>query len=283
MARISVIAAPYHAGAYGIRVGSGPLRLLKDGLIARLEEDGHEVTLEQIAPVDDFEGEIGKTFEIKRRVADKVAGARADKAFPLVVAGNCNVEVGVWAGIAPRNAGLIWFDAHADFDTPDEHRSGYLDGMGVATMAGQCWHAMTATVPRFQPFDLGGLLYCGIRDFSDGQLEKVQRFGVAAVVGRLDGCTAYVQEFTRMMSGFRHREVMIHLDVDCLDTSVGIANEYAAPGGLSLLDLDACVRCACAAARPLSLTIASFNAELSGADRISAAAIDTARTVAAAV
>jgi arginase len=176
--------------------------------------------------------------------------------------------------------GLLWFDAHPDFDTPDEHLSGYLDGMGVATMAGQCWRALTSTIPGFEPFPLDQLLYCGIRDFSPGQWAKVRELEIPAVAGRLDGSTDYQKGLAERMADYRHGEIMIHLDVDCLDISVGMANEYAAAGGLSAEALNACLETACAAARPISLTIASFNPNLDGAERISAAAIRAARAVA---
>ena len=282
VAHVRLISAPYHAGAYNLRVGGGPERLLDDGLEEALRAAGHSTSLRVVEPVDEHEGEIGKSFELKRRVSREVAEARRDGLFPLVLAGNCNVEVGVWSGMGAAEAGLVWFDAHPDFDTPDEHRSGYLDGMGVATLAGQCWRNMAATIPGFRPFDVTRLLYCGIRDFSPGQLEKVQAAGIRAAVGSKEEGADYLTGLEEALDGAPFAEALVHLDVDCLDTSVGIANEYAASGGLGVEELHACLARACAAARPVSLTIASFNPFLEGADRISAAAIESAVIVASA-
>lgn len=276
MVAVRIVTAPYHAGAFNQRVGAGPTRLLDDGLEAALRGEGHDVSVAVVPPVDEFEGEIGRTFEVKRRIARAVAEARAGGAFPLVLSGNCNSEVGVWSGMAAPDAGLVWFDAHPDFDTPDEHRSGYLDGMGVATLAGQCWRGLAATIPGFRPFDPRRLLYCGIRDFGPGQLEKVHAFGIPAVIGSKETDTDYAAGLDALLETVSFSEALYHLDVDCLDTSVGIANEYAAAGGLSEEELQACLARACAAVRPLSLTIASFNPFLEGAERISAAAIAAA-------
>jgi arginase len=276
MAEVRVIAAPYHAGAYNVRVGAGPTRLLEDGLEAALRQAGLRTSLRLIDPVDEFEGEIGRTFELKRRISAQVRDARAAGAFPLVLAGNCNSEVGAWSGLGAYSAGLIWFDAHPDFDTPDEHRSGYLDGMGVATLAGQCWRNLTATIPGFRPFNLERMLYCGIRDLDRDQRGKVEAAGVRAVFGSKAEETDYAGGFERELRAISFAESLIHLDVDCLDTSVGIANEYAAPGGMNVGELHSCLKRACEAARPLSLTIASFNPALEGAERISAAAIEGA-------
>jgi len=279
---VEIIAAPFHAGARGERVGAGPLRLIDDGIEAALRDAGFETRLSWISPVEDHEGEIGRTFEVKRRVAEAVAGARARGAFPIVLAGNCNTSVGVWAGLGAETAGLFWFDAHPDFDTPDEHRSGYLDGMGVATLAGQCWRNLAATIPGFRPFPVERLVYCGIRDFGPGQLEKVRAAGIRAAIGSTARATDYVASLGPLLEALPFAEAMVHLDVDCLDTDVGIANEYAAPGGLGEEQLANALELCCVAARPISLTIASFNPAFDGAERISAAAIAAAVAVAGA-
>jgi arginase len=114
------------------------------------------------------------------------------------------------------------------------------------------------------------------------QLETVEAAGIAAVMGSKEGSAPYAERFSAAVGALPFQAAMIHLEVDCLDTSVGLANEYAAPGGLSVPDLHGCLRSACAAVKPLSLTIASFNPNLDGADRISAAAIAGAVIVASA-
>jgi len=263
-------------------VGAGPTRLLEDGIEAALRSAGLKTALSIIEPVADFEGEIGRSFELKRRIAVAVAEARSAGAFPLVLSGNCNATVGVAAGAHEPEAGLIWFDAHPDFDTPDEHRSGYFDGMGVATLAGRCWHAMAATIPGFRRLALDRLVYCGIRDFEPGQREKVEAAGIRAVFGSADESVDFPCRLAEEIAAAGFQRAMIHLDLDCLDTSVGRANDYAAPGGLTAEDMDACLGRLCEAVRPLSLTIASFDPRLEGAGPISQAAISAALRVCAA-
>lgn len=109
--------------------------------------------------VDAFEGEIGRTFEVKHRVASAVSDAVGNERFPLVLAGNCNTSVGVHAGLNEPEVGVVWFDAHPDFNTPDEVTGGYFDAMGVATLAGQCWHKLAASIPGHRPLDLTRLVY----------------------------------------------------------------------------------------------------------------------------
>ncbi len=89
---MDVIAAPFHAGVEAERVGKGPSRLLAAGLTDALRNGGAEVRLVRIGAVDRHEGEIGRSFEVMRRVAVAVVHARAAGRFPLVLAGNCNAS-----------------------------------------------------------------------------------------------------------------------------------------------------------------------------------------------
>jgi arginase len=186
----------------------------------------------------------------------------------------------VFSGLDDDEAGMVWFDAHPDFDTPDEHGSGYFDGMGVATLAGQCWRRLASTVPGFRPIDLRRFLYCGIRDFEPGQSEKVAAARIAAVRGSTVHEIDFAKELENALGRVDAGRMAIHIDLDCLDTSVGRANEYAAPGGLDPGQLNDCLAAVCRKAKPLSLTIASFNPDLDGADAISPAGIASAVLVA---
>ena len=279
MRSIDVIVAPFHAGARCCRVGNGPDRLLRAGLLEALQDNGAEAKVVEIASVHNFEGEIGRSFEIMRRVATCVSSAKRKGRFPLVLAGNCNTSVGVYAGLGQTCGRVIWFDAHPDFDTPDECISGYFDGMGVATILGQCWQRLAASVPSFRPMDPSKLVYCGIRDFEPGQREKVEAYALRAVYGSTTQDVNFARELDDHLAAADGLP-LIHLDLDCLDTSVGQANEYAAPGGLSADDLAACMRRAVLGAPPAAMTIASFNPDLPGSAAIAAAAIRAAAIVA---
>ncbi len=271
MAAARIILVPYHAGVPDERVGRGPGRLIEDGLADDLAQCGLDCEIAAIPPVDEFEGEIGKSFELIRRVSSAVSDAQAMGELPIVLAGNCNTTNGVWAGMGDSSLGVVWFDAHPDFDTPEEHRSGYFDGMGASTLTGQCWKAMAATVPGFRPLAMDRLLYCGIRDFESGQAERVRGHGVAAVFGSTERETDYVAGFREALASAPFERAVVHIDLDCLDTSVGQANEYAAPGGLTAEQLIECMRLVRERVTPAAVTVASFNPDLQGADRISAA------------
>ena len=67
---------------------------------------------------------------------------------------------------------------------------------------------------------------------------------------------------------------LVHIDLDCLDTSIGLANEYAAPGGLGANDLMDCLDVVFAKRKAIALTVASFSPNLKDGDRIADVAVN---------
>jgi hypothetical protein len=109
---------------------------------AGLTEAGWEVRALVVPPVDETLSEAARIFELDRRLADHVAAAAARDAFALVLGGNCISCLGTTAGIrGDEDLGVVWFDAHADFDTPDDNLSGFADVMSLAILTGNCWRA----------------------------------------------------------------------------------------------------------------------------------------------
>ena len=81
-------------------------------------------------------------LDVDEAVAVAVDEALFGDSFPLVVAGNCNVTLGVRAGLqrgGDGDAGLVWLDAHGDFNTPATTETGYLDGMPLAMLCGRAY------------------------------------------------------------------------------------------------------------------------------------------------
>jgi arginase len=271
---ITVIFSPYHVGTFNHRVGAGPFCLRQHGIIEAIKSLNINVTTKEIDPVDDFEGEIGKSFEILRRTANFVKEARSISSFPIVLAGNCMSTVGVAAGIGDvRQLGCIWFDAHDDYNTPSTMTSGYLDGTGVSMLSGESFHAMTSTIPGHKPLDLKQFVYCGLRDVNDIERKRVTESEMGIVWGDVNQKVDFTAELGIAITRQALGNVMVHLDLDVLDISLGRINEFAAPGGLFEDDLIGCLGQITTKTQPVSLTVASFNPHLGGEENISKIAI----------
>jgi arginase len=264
---ITAIISPYHMGVCGKEVACGPNALIQAGLLEALRQLGlivYEIVLE---PVDEFEGEIGRSFELHRRTSKAVTRAVESNSFPLILSGNSSSTVGVMSGISNSRLyrdtelpGCLWFDAHDDYNTPDTILSCYLDAMGIAMLEGEAWKALLETIPGFRPLNLKRkLVHCGMRDVTEEQRDRVVHAGFPIVWGSTEEKVNFKDELQSLLIQKGASPRVVHLDLDCLDTSVGIVNKYAAPGGLSKQDLVGCMDMVPARSWPLSLTIASYD------------------------
>ncbi|HYO50535.1 MAG TPA: arginase family protein, partial [Chloroflexia bacterium] len=169
MKKVQIIAVPYDSGHRGLRMGKGPGHLLEHGLTDKLSAAGHDVSVQYVEAESTFTLEVGTSYELYRSLAGCVRVACEAGRFPLVLAGNCGSVLGTTAGVRPARLGVIWLDAHGDFNTPDTTTSGFLDGMALATATGRCWSALAATIPGFSPIPDANVIQVGVRDLDPAE------------------------------------------------------------------------------------------------------------------
>ncbi len=257
---IQLLLVPYDSGHRGWRCGAGPEHLLRAGLRGHLERLGHVVTAVQIIEddPDNQPAEIRTAFELARRLAHAVRSSRAAGDFPLVLSGNCNTAIGTLGGLSAAPCATFWFDAHGDCNTPETTTTGFLDGMGLATAMGLCWHDLAETVPGFQPIPPQITFLLGVRDLDPAEESWLGKSPVTAVsVEQLPGGLPLLLKRAAIADVVGY----LHLDVDVFDPAVGRANYLPVPHGLSLDQLTGAI----AAIRdrlPLAAaTVASYSPE----------------------
>lgn len=255
--KLTLLSVPYDSGLRGYRMGAGPEHLIGSGLTARLKGLGHATETVTLKHRTDPPAEIRTGFELMQEVADAVSLATDTGRFSVVLSGNCNTSVGTIAGLG-RDIGVVWFDAHGDFNTPETTTSGFLDGMGLAVLVGRCWSSLAGTVPGFRPRREEDVVLAGVRALDRAERELLDSSGVNVVSpeGLRDGHTlgSIVTPLAPRVQG-----VYLHLDPDVIDPSHGRANTYAAPGGISPDELLAAVREVCSQADVRAVGIASYD------------------------
>jgi len=144
---------------------------------------------------------------VGERVADAVREVVAGDGTAVVFAGSCDVAAHVVAGLGDPDVGVVWIDAHADFNTPETSVSGFWPGMALAQVA------------RAVPEERIALI--GLRDLSPpAEAERLERSDIRLGDGALAGVDA--------------ERVYVHVDLDALDPSVARAYvDEPVPGGLS--------------------------------------------------
>jgi arginase len=270
---ITIIFSPYHVGLRDHRVGNGPHRIRSAGLVQKLRGLGLTVKFIEIEPVDNFEGEIGRSFEVMRRISTAVKDTVSNNSFPLILSGNCMASVAVACGLQERDLAFIYFDAHDDLDSPDVNENGYFDAMGLSMLRGESWKTLMKTVPGFEPFDYKRFLYCGLRDQSDIQRQRVIDAGMQSTWGSTETKVDFAAELKTQLQRKNYSPALVHLDLDVLDESYGKVNDYPSPGGMFESDLIACMELVPRFAAPKSLTVCSFDSDAGDGDKIATIAI----------
>jgi arginase len=144
---VGLIGVPSSAGAHWPGQEKAPRALREAGLVERLESSG--------LAVSDY-GDLSRTrfrpdperrnpqnleavAEVVRAVADRVEVTLRAGETPLVIGGDCTIELGVLLGFlrAGRDPALLYFDGGVDLRTPETNPTGILDSMGVAHMVGE--------------------------------------------------------------------------------------------------------------------------------------------------
>jgi len=174
--------------------------------------------------------EVAACMGIVRGLQGQVRRVVAAGGFPLVLAGNCHSALGTVAGLGGR-VGVVWFDAHADFNTPETTSSGFFDGMALALLTGSGWETLRATIPGHEPVPEEHVVLAGARDLEPGEQERLTSGAVLR---------AQASDLAEQLDTLRERvaNVYLHIDADVLDPSVGRANRYACDRGFTLEELE---------------------------------------------
>jgi arginase len=229
MRPILLIDVPYDCGQFGARMGAGPAFLIERGLPEWLGAAGYAVRRASVRLPDAFHTEWRALSLMQEQIAALVRQTQASGERALILSGNCAPAAwGVLSARPSNTTAVLWFDAHADFNTPETSPSGFLDGMALAVAVGHCWRACA---PMFQtkPVPEEHVIQVGVRSVDDEERRRLDRSRVhQSAANAVD-----VNQALDVISG-TVRHAYLHLDLDVVDASELRANQYALNGGPSV-------------------------------------------------
>lgn len=242
---VQVIQVPYDSAHRNLRMGQGPQHFIEQGAARFLEQRGHQVQVSCIESENAFRAEIATAFELYSKLAESVRSAVLQRRFPLVLSGNCSSCIGTLAGItSAAPVGIVWFDGHGDFDTPETSVTGFLDGMGIAMATGRCWKAMLHQIPGFRPAAEENVVVVGAREFDPEELADYQRSSITLIHAeriRQEGIQAPLEPVLKSLQS-RVEQIYLHIDLDVLDPQEAKANEFAPPDGLTVSQVESAIQ-----------------------------------------
>ncbi|XVH31496.1 arginase [Haloferacaceae archaeon DSL9] len=188
---VRIIGAPTDYGANRRGVDMGPSAIRYAGLAEHLTAAGVETKdagdllapraeerdPDAAAPADGNAKFLRETEDVCSRLADEVEATLRDEECPLVLGGDHSVAIGSLVGSArDADLGAVWFDAHADLNTPTTSPSGNVHGMPLAAALGIDDFADTewANATRLAKENV---VLVGLRSVDDAEKELIEAEG----------------------------------------------------------------------------------------------------------
>lgn len=247
---VGIVGVPLSYGASMAGVDMGPAALRVARLIERVSNLGYEVRdlgdlpLERSRSAAKPEDNLKYLNQIKsacEELAKQVDGIMTAGELPITLGGDHSIAIGSFAGFAAdcrkRNEvpGLIWFDAHADMNTPETTPSGNIHGMPLAVLLGYGAPELTnigGFSPKIKPE------YCvhiGARDIDRGERGLIEQLGIRFFTMReidergMNACMNDAIEIASKASG----GYAVTFDVDVLDPGDAPGSGTLVRGGLT--------------------------------------------------
>jgi arginase len=251
------------AGARTPGAEDGPFALRRLGLVERLVAAGHTVDdlgdipgvyeTRWITAPEHGVNNLPRILQVNRHTHACVLGVRRKNpdAFLLVVGGDHSLAIGTLAGLADAcdRLGLIWIDAHADFNTPASSPSGNLHGMSLAVACGRGHRDLRCIADRRPLIDESDVWLLGFRDVDAGELAGLQASRVnrrSTQEWRAAGVVDTLLAAGRALAA-RCDHVHLSFDLDVLAPEHVRGTGTPVPGGLTIDEarqaLDALHRC----------------------------------------
>ena len=230
MKQISIIGVPSDYGQRRRGVDMGPSAIRYSGVVERLQALNYNVKDEgdiRLQLKEDLQGDpkllnLEEIIHLSEELASKVSGVITDNSIPLVLGGDHSIAIGTLAGLGNHydNLGVIWFDAHADINTPATTPSGNIHGMPLAVSLG-LGHERLTNIANYAPkIKKENIIIIGARSVDEGERELIKRLGIKIYtmheIDRL-GMTKVMEESINYFKARHVDGVHLSLDLDALD------------------------------------------------------------------
>lgn len=244
--QIDIIGVPIDMGAGRRGVDMGPSAIRYASLREKLIDLGY--TVEDTGNIEVAIMETCRITEPKlkyidcivpmaRRTAGAVATSIQGGRFPLVLGGDHSIAIGSIHGATKhKKLGVIWVDAHADFNTPETTPSGNIHGMPLAALCGLGDPRLTSLWDELVPaVDPGRVAIIGARDLDPGEKRSLSEAGVMVMgmeqIDRLGMVTAIEKAIARVSRDVDG--IYLSFDMDALDPRHAPGVGTAVTGGLT--------------------------------------------------
>ncbi len=234
--RVCVIGVPLDLGQDRRGVDMGPSAVRVAGLSGKLEALGFQIEdagnvpvplAEQRQPGNPKAKYLHDIARTCQEQADWVVETLEAGQFPLVLGGDHSIAIGTCSGVSQfcrkrgRRAGLLWLDAHGDFNTPETSPSGNIHGMALACLLGFGPPELTQLYGYSPKISPENTVLVGVHDLDPGERDLLRKAQVKVYTMRdLDqrGMRAVMEEAIAVASNGADGYAC-SLDLDFIDAA----------------------------------------------------------------
>lgn len=248
---IHIIEMPLDFGAsrHGSDMGPSAIRLA--GLRAKLESLGHTL-VKYNSPMRIHPQEYEEVGNPKAKYLNPIADACTQLAkevddsfaageFPLTLGGDHSIVLGTLAGAAAsakRNGqklGVLYVDAHGDFNTPETTLSGNIHGECLAASCGLGLPELTNLYFDGRKVDPHNVCFVGIRDLDPGEKELMRKSGVTVFTMSDIERQGFPSVVKQVLLFFKTHADVVHVsfDMDVLDPMFAPGTGIPLPAGMT--------------------------------------------------
>ncbi|MDK2854798.1 MAG: arginase [Bacillota bacterium] len=269
--RVEIIGVPQDLGANRRGVDMGPSAIRYAGVRERLESLGYTVRDRGNIPValheprtrDDerlrYLPEIQATSELLAQAVREVVEAGD---LPLVLGGDHSIAIGTLAGVAAvKECGVLWIDAHGDFNTPETTRSGNIHGMPLAASLGRGDERLVGCggfVPKAKEKNVALI---GARDLDPEERDALRRSRISVFtmqdIDEMGMKRVMQQAIAAALDGTEG--IAVSLDMDALDPLVAPGVGTPVRGGLTYREAHLAMELIAETGALLSLEVVEVN------------------------
>lgn len=271
--KVAILGIPMDLGQGRRGVDMGPSAIRYGRLEEQLESLGLEVhdlgdvlvpTAEELEIDYAHPGGGMGYLEAIRAACEATVGkllALDPEVFPIVLGGDHSIAMGSVTGCARRErCGLVWVDAHGDFNTPDTSPSGNIHGMPLAALCGFGDGRLVDIAwpgAKVRPEDV---VLIGVRDLDGEERRLMREAGVTVyTMTEIDhlGLARIAAETMDRLSGLPRLHVSF--DADVLDPEIAPGVGTPVPGGLTYREAHLLMELFADAGQATSLDIVEVN------------------------
>ena len=289
MKQIRVIGVPMDLGQNRRGVDMGPSAVRYAGLKHRLESLNHTVHDEgnvQVPNPDEDsvaskEGRIQTVAQVCENAFHLACACWADDDIALFLGGDHSISIGTVAAAAQAGSvGVIWVDAHGDFNTPETSPSGNIHGMPVAALVGDGADELVNVGFKGAKVEAQNIVQIGIRDLDPKERVRLRQSDITVLTMRDIDEEGMAEIANQALAKLSHLDrIHVSLDMDSLDPDAAPGVGTPVPGGLSYREAHLLMEILGDSGKVQSLDIVEVNPILDVSNRTARLAVELAASL----